>query len=122
LNKAILDQGWYEARRQLTYKQLWRGGLLLAVPPHYTSQRCAECGDVRADNRPSQAAFCCQACGHADNADTNAARNILAAGHAVMACGGTGLLLRSRRRLPDPAKQEPVRNREKVAPEVASAA
>ncbi|WP_256932319.1 hypothetical protein, partial [Escherichia coli] len=26
LNRSILDQGWYEIRRQLAYKQLWRGG------------------------------------------------------------------------------------------------
>ncbi|WP_256932445.1 hypothetical protein, partial [Escherichia coli] len=24
LNRSILDQGWYEIRRQLAYKQLWR--------------------------------------------------------------------------------------------------
>ena len=41
LNRSILDQGWYEMRRQLEYKQLWRGGQVLAVPPSYTSQRCA---------------------------------------------------------------------------------
>ncbi|STI75343.1 truncated transposase [Escherichia coli] len=33
LNRSILDQGWYEMRRQLEYKQLWRGGQVLAVPP-----------------------------------------------------------------------------------------
>ncbi len=44
LNRSILDQGWYEMRRQLEYKQLWRGGQVLAIPPAYTSQRCACCG------------------------------------------------------------------------------
>ncbi|WP_142906954.1 RNA-guided endonuclease InsQ/TnpB family protein, partial [Klebsiella pneumoniae] len=29
LNRSILDQGWYEMRRQLEYKQLWRGGQVL---------------------------------------------------------------------------------------------
>ncbi len=38
LNRAILDQGWYEMRRQLEYKQRWRGGEVLAVNPAYTSQ------------------------------------------------------------------------------------
>jgi putative transposase len=33
LNKAILDQGWAEFRRQLEYKMPWAGGLFLAVPP-----------------------------------------------------------------------------------------
>ena len=31
-------------------------------------------------------------CGHSENADINAARNILAAGHAVLACGETAQL------------------------------
>ncbi|MYN05711.1 cytosine methyltransferase, partial [Pseudoduganella sp. DS3] len=30
LNKAILDQGWYEFRRQLDYKLAWKGGSLVA--------------------------------------------------------------------------------------------
>ena len=44
LNKAILDQGWYEFRRQLEYKLARRGGVLILVPSQYTSQRCSECG------------------------------------------------------------------------------
>ncbi|EBV4059292.1 transposase, partial [Salmonella enterica subsp. enterica serovar Typhimurium] len=88
LNRSILDQGWYEMRRQLEYKQLWRGGQVLAVPPAYTSQRCACCGHTAKENRLSQSKFVCQACGYTANADVNGARNILAAGHAVLACGG----------------------------------
>ncbi len=87
LNRSILDQGWYEMRRQLEYKQLWRGGQVLAVPPAYTSQRCACCGHTAKENRLSQSKFRCQACGYTANADVNGARNILAAGHAVLACG-----------------------------------
>ncbi|EBR5511235.1 IS200/IS605 family element transposase accessory protein TnpB [Salmonella enterica] len=88
LNRSILDQGWYEMRRQLEYKQFWRGGQVLAVPPAYTSQRCACCGHTAKENRQSQSKFRCQACGYTANADVNGARNILAAGHAVLACGG----------------------------------
>ena len=87
LNRTILDQGWYEMRRQLEYKQLWRGGQVLAVPPAYTSQRCACCGHTAKENRLSQSKFRCQVCGYTANADVNGARNILAAGHAVLACG-----------------------------------
>lgn len=87
LNRSILDQGWYEMHRQLEYKQLWRGGQVLAVPPAYTSQRCACCGHTAKENRLSQSKFRCQVCGYTANADVNGARNILAAGHAVLACG-----------------------------------
>ncbi|EPE5170122.1 RNA-guided endonuclease InsQ/TnpB family protein [Yersinia enterocolitica] len=100
LNRSILDQGWYEMRRQLEYKQLWRGGQVLAVSPVYTSQRCACCGHTAKENRLSQSKFRCQACGYTANADINGARNILAAGHAVLACGG-------RVRSGHPMKQEP---------------
>lgn len=100
LNRSILDLGWYEMRRQLEYKQIWRGGQVLAVPPEYTSQRCVCCGHTAKENRPSQSKFECQACGYTANADVNGARNILAAGHAVLACGGR---VQSGR----PLKQEP---------------
>lgn len=86
LNRSILEQGWYEFRRQLEYNLTWTGGQLVLVPPHYTSQACSECGHVHADNRQSQALFRCVQCGHTDNADVNAAKNILRAGHARLAC------------------------------------
>jgi putative transposase len=57
--------------------------------PAFTSQRCSACGHVDAKSRESQARFACTACGIADHADVNAARNI-AAGHAVTARGGDG--------------------------------
>mgnify|MGYP001553039441 CR=1 FL=1 len=64
LNKAILDQGWFEFRRQLTYKEQWLGGRVVAVPPQYTSQRCSYCGHVCAESRRSQSRFLCLSCGH----------------------------------------------------------
>jgi putative transposase len=87
LNKSILDQGWFEFRRQLEYKQAWLSGQVIAVPPQYTSQRCACCGHTAKDNRLTQSKFACLACGYTANADHNAAQNILAAGLAVIACG-----------------------------------
>lgn len=100
LNRSILDQGWYELRRQLEYKQGWRGGQVLAINPAYTSQKCACCSHTAKENRLSQSKFECQACGYTANADINGARNILAAGHAVLACGG---MVQS----DHPLKQEP---------------
>ena len=87
LNRSILRQGWSTFRTLLDYKTRWAGGILLLVPPEYTSQRCAVCGHVAAENRKTQAVFRCVACGHEDHADTNAAKNILRAGHARLACG-----------------------------------
>jgi len=87
LNRSILDQGWGEFRRQLGYKAFWFGAKLVEVDAKYTSQKCSSCYYVSAQNRKTQEAFLCQSCGHAENADTNAAKNILAAGQAVSVCG-----------------------------------
>ena len=86
LNKSILDQGWFEFRRQLYYKLAWRGGWLVAVPPKNTSRTCPCCGHVSADNRKTQAQFLCVECGFEENADLVGAINVLRAGHARFAC------------------------------------
>ena len=93
LNKSILDQGWFEFRRQLDYKLMWNGGWLIAVPPHHTSRTCPNCGHAAAANRPSQARFACVACGHADHADVVGAINVLRAGHARFACQVSGAVM-----------------------------
>jgi putative transposase len=87
LNKSVLDQGWFEFRRQLQYKLQWAGGTLIAVPPRNTSQQCPVCGCISAANRLTQAMFRCVGCLHEDNADVVGAKNILARGHRVVACG-----------------------------------
>jgi putative transposase len=86
LNKSILDQGWFEFRRQLEYKLLWNGGELIVVPPQNTSRRCPECDHVSAQNRQTQERFACTECGFEENADRVGAINILRAGHARCAC------------------------------------
>ncbi|MGV6476290.1 RNA-guided endonuclease InsQ/TnpB family protein [Azotobacter vinelandii] len=86
LNKSILDQGWFEFRRQLDYKLAWNGGWLVAVPPQNTSRTCPCCGHVSADNRQSQARFECVECGFEENADVVGAINVSRAGHARFAC------------------------------------
>lgn len=85
LNRSILDQGWGEFRRQLEYKQAWQGGILLAVPPHHTSQTCPCCKHVSKENRKTQAEFVCVGCGFNENADIVGAINVLAKGHALLA-------------------------------------
>jgi putative transposase len=108
LNKSILDQGWFEFRRQLEYKQAWRGGDVLAVPPRHTSRTCPVCGHVSADNRRTQARFACVECRYENNAGVVGAINVLAAGHAVLACGE---LVRSCRSM----KQELAEGRRRAA-------
>lgn len=80
LNRAILENGWYQFEVLLSYKVAERGGEVRKVNPAYTSQCCARCGTVDKSSRKNQATFECGHCGHAANSDVNAARNILRAG------------------------------------------
>lgn len=76
LNRAILDKGWGEMRRQLTYKLSWAGGRLIEVDPRNTSRTCGCCNHVDAASRIDRDRFMCRSCGHQEHADINAARVI----------------------------------------------
>ncbi|NHZ65036.1 RNA-guided endonuclease InsQ/TnpB family protein, partial [Massilia genomosp. 1] len=103
LNRAILDQGWGEFRRQPGYKLGWNGGMLLAVPAQHTSQTCPACGHVSKDNRQTQASFLCVDCGYENHADVVGAMNVLARGHRVLACGESAQSGRSMKQEPTEA-------------------
>jgi putative transposase len=90
LNKAILDQGWFEFRRQIEYKVGWRGGFVVAVPAAYTSQTCPRCGHVAKENRLTQARFACVSCAYENHADHVGAMNILARGLTTLEGQDTG--------------------------------
>lgn len=96
LNRAILEQGWGELRRQLQYKVSWRGGEVVEVDPRHTSQMCSSCGHVAPENRESQAVFECVSCGFFDHADVNAARNILARACHLTVGSGARIVLSAR--------------------------
>ena len=84
LNRAILDQSWFEFRRQLEYKTQWLGGSLIAVPPQNTSRTCPCCGYTAQENRRTQADFECVECGYTENADVVGALNVLARGRTLV--------------------------------------
>ena len=87
LNRAILDKGWSELVTRLEHAARYHGAQIVRVNAAYTSQTCSACGHVARESRESQAVFRCVACGYRDNADVNAARNVLAAGLAVTGRG-----------------------------------
>ncbi|MBC7609588.1 MAG: transposase [Polaromonas sp.] len=76
LNRSMLDVAPGAFRVRLGQKLAASGGVLMLVPPAYTSQRCSVCGDIRAENRVSRDSFVCRACCHSEDADLNAAQNI----------------------------------------------
>jgi putative transposase len=88
LNRAILNKGWGGFLLKLEHAARYHGATVVRVNPAYTSQRCSRCNLVDANSRKSQAEFACTGCGHRDNADVNAANNVLAAGLAVTGRGG----------------------------------
>ena len=87
LNRSILGSAWGDTKLFTKYKAVAAGKLCIEVPPHHSSQECSACGHTHADNRVSQAQFVCQRCGHAENADTNAARVIARRGVEAVVSG-----------------------------------
>ncbi len=81
LNRVILHTGWSALGQMLNYK----AADVIEVSAAYTSRSCSACGAIDAASRRSQSEFKCVACGHAQNADLNAARNIRASGTGATA-------------------------------------
>lgn len=71
------DAGLGMFREMLKVKAEETGTMIVDVPAAYTSQTCSQCGHVDRENRKTQADFACVSCGYQENADVNAAKNIL---------------------------------------------
>ncbi len=88
LARAVDDVGFYEIRRQLEYKAPMYGGQVVVINRWLpTSKTCSRCGCKTDVLALSERVFKCNQCGFEIDRDLNAARNILAAGLAVSACG-----------------------------------
>ncbi|WP_436787495.1 RNA-guided endonuclease InsQ/TnpB family protein [Yinghuangia sp. YIM S10712] len=87
LARAILDAGWRNLRMILAYKCNWYGRELVVVDRWFPSSKlCGACGTVAATLPCDVREWTC-GCGAIHDRDVNAAKNILAAGPAVAACG-----------------------------------
>jgi putative transposase len=88
LARAISDAGWSDLRSMLVYKCDWYGRDLVVVDRWLPSSKtCSHCGHLL-DALPLRVReWTCPGCGARHDRDVNAARNILAAGQAVTACG-----------------------------------
>ena len=77
LNRAILDAGFGEFRRQLAYKTTWYGSRLAIIDRFYSSSRtCSTCGAVKPKLSLSERTYRCHHCGAVIDRDQNAAINI----------------------------------------------
>ena len=81
LNRSVLEQNWGELVSMLSYKAESAGGYVKKVAPHYTSQTCSSCLNRREKKLElHERVFRCSVCGHEEDRDVNAAKNILRAG------------------------------------------
>jgi putative transposase len=88
LARVISDCGWGEFRRQLEYKCQRYGRRLVVIDRWYPSSKtCSACGHLLATLSLGTRHWTCPSCGTRHDRDINAAKNILAAGQAVTACG-----------------------------------
>jgi putative transposase len=90
--KSTLDAGWSMLKAMLEYKSHQAGIVFEVVSESYTTQTCSCCGVISASSPKGRAGlrireWICSGCGTAHDRDTNAARNILAAGHRRLAAG-----------------------------------
>lgn len=87
LAKSISDAAWYQFRQWVEYFGKVFGVVTVAIPPHYTSQKCSSCGSV-VKKTLSQRTHICE-CGCKLDRDHNAAINILELGLRTVGHTGT---------------------------------
>ncbi|MEU2546380.1 RNA-guided endonuclease TnpB family protein [Streptomyces roseolus] len=86
--RAISDAAWSEFRSMLEYKAQWYGREVIAVDRFFPSSRlCSTCGTLQGKMPLRVRTWTCDNCGTTHDRDVNAAKNLLAAGRAVSACG-----------------------------------
>ena len=77
LNCLMLRMGLASLVARTIVKANYYDSSVRFVDPKFTSQRCSCCGHIDKKSRVSQSKFICTSCGHSQNADKNAALNIL---------------------------------------------
>ena len=75
LNRSIPDASGYALTQKLEYAAAKSGKKLYRVDPRHTSQTCSKCRQVDKESRHGEK-FICTNCGHIDDANLQAARNV----------------------------------------------
>jgi putative transposase len=77
LAQAIADVGFYEFRRQMSYKGEWYGCQVFLAGRFYPStKRCSHCGNVKVEMDLSERIYACDVCSLVIDRDLNAALNL----------------------------------------------
>lgn len=75
----LKNWSYYDLQNKIKYKAEEKGINTIFINPKYTSKRCSKCGNIHEENRDcknNQSKFECVICGHKENADINASKNI----------------------------------------------
>jgi IS605 OrfB family transposase len=75
----LKNWSYFDLQTKIKYKAEEKGVEVIFINPQYTSKRCSRCGCIDTRNRDcenNQSKFECVTCGHKENADINAAKNI----------------------------------------------
>ena len=90
LARAVSSAAFSEIRRQLTYKCEWYGVKLVLADRFYPSSKtCSGCGSIKGDLTLGDRVYVCDACGHTQDRDLNAALNLRAWGMKFLSVGTT---------------------------------
>ena len=92
LNRSMSEQAWSTFFFMLEYKAERAGTRFERVDPKYTSQTCSRCGTVDAESRKDER-FRCVHCEFTDDADHNAAVNVLSRGMSIWGFPDAGELV-----------------------------
>lgn len=89
LAKAISDVSWGEFNRQIQYKSLIYGNVVVYADKFYPSSKtCSNCGNKKKQLNLSERTFVCENCGLNLDRDLNASYNLSRLGYSrIEACG-----------------------------------
>ena len=88
LSRALSDVGFGMFRQQMQYKVKLYGTLLVLADRWYPSSKtCSRCGAVKMVLGLGDRVFRCDQCGHVQDRDVNASRNLCALAKVPAACG-----------------------------------
>lgn len=92
LARHIMDQSFYEFRRQLEYKAKWYNSVIVVANRFFPSSKiCCICGAVNSNLTLQDRDWICDCCGTYHDRDLNAAKNIAAYAKATNTASFAGI-------------------------------
>lgn len=94
LGKSVHDLGYSEFVRQLQYKSLWYGPILIEADKWFASSKtCSKCGYVYSQLKLGEGSWECPKCRTTHHRDQNAAKNLVEYGRKFLGMGSPEVTL-----------------------------